>query len=115
MSKKHEISRISLSMSAVLDRCKRTASKYWRVVSKIVGAKPLRQQNHLVVTPPQNAIHELQLGTCHSPVELKEVAEVLSIGDRIRVFCDDGVVLAEKISPTQFKLIDCQMLPESVH
>lgn len=114
MSKRNEATRIRASLSAVLNRCKRTASKYWRLASQLVDARPRRRQNHLEVTP-KNAIHELQLGTCHSPVELKEVAEELSIGDRIRVFCDDGVVIAEKISHTQFKLIDCQMLSESVH
>jgi hypothetical protein len=115
MSKKHETSRIHLSLSAAAGKCKRAASKYWRLASQIVGARPRSRQDRLEVAAPKIAIHELHLGTCHSPVELREVAEVLSIGDRIRVFCDDGVVVAEKISPTQFKLLDCQMLPESVH
>ena len=41
--------------------------------------------------------------------------KVLNIGDRIRVLCDDGVLVAEKISQTQFKLIYAQMLSELVH
>jgi len=36
-------------------------------------------------------------------MEFEEVVKVLNIGDRIRVLCDDGVVVAEKISQTQFR------------
>jgi len=42
-------------------------------------------------------------------MEFEEVVKVLNIGDRIRVLCDDGVVVAEKISPTQFELIHYQI------
>jgi hypothetical protein len=38
-------------------------------------------------------------------VELKEFAKTLKIGDRFRVLSDDGVLLAEKVSQTQFKLL----------
>jgi len=31
-------------------------------------------------------------------MEFEELVKVLNIGDRIRVLCDDGVVVAEKIS-----------------
>jgi hypothetical protein len=48
-------------------------------------------------------------------MDLEEFIEVLSIGDRVRLLCDDGVVVAEKISQTQFKLIHCQMMSELVH
>jgi len=48
-------------------------------------------------------------------MELEEFIQILRIGDRIRVLCDDGVVVAEKISQTQFKLIRCQMMSELVH
>jgi hypothetical protein len=49
------------------------------------------------------------------PVELREFTRVLSIGDRIRVLCDDGVLVAEKISETQFKVIHAQTMAELVH
>jgi len=48
-------------------------------------------------------------------MELEELIKVLRIGERIRVFCDDGVIVAEKISQTQFKLIHCQTMSELVH
>jgi hypothetical protein len=47
----------------------------------------------------------VQLDFAGGLVELKKFIEVMRIGDRIRAFCDDGVLEAEKISPTRFKLI----------
>ena len=49
------------------------------------------------------------------PAELTEFIKALSIGDRIRVFCYDGVVVAKKISQTQFKEIHAETMAESVH
>jgi hypothetical protein len=51
---------------------------------------------------------------CGEGVELEEITRLLTVGDRIRVLCDDGVITAEKISETQFKLIDFQMMPKLV-
>jgi hypothetical protein len=48
-------------------------------------------------------------------VELREFIKVLSIGDRIRLLCDDGVLVAEKISDTQFKVIHTEVMAELVH
>jgi hypothetical protein len=48
-------------------------------------------------------------------VELKEFTRELSIGDRIRVLCDDGVLVAEKVSETQFRVIHAQTTAELVH
>jgi hypothetical protein len=56
--------------------------------------------------------HPVQI---ESWVELKEFTKALNIGDRIQVLCDDGVLVAEKISHTQFKFIHAQMLSEFVH
>ena len=58
--------------------------------------------------------HPLQVDFCGERIELKEFIKLLRIGERIRVFCDDGVFVAEKISATQFELIDCQMFSKFV-
>jgi len=58
--------------------------------------------------------HSLQVDFCGERIELKEFIKLLRIGERIRVFCDDGVFVAEKISETQFELIDCQMISKFV-
>lgn len=48
-------------------------------------------------------------------IELNEVIKILRIGDCIRVLCDDGVLVAEKVSQTEFKLIDSQRMSTLVH
>jgi hypothetical protein len=52
-----------------------------------------------------NSSKMVQLDFAGGLVELKKFTEVMRIGDRIRAFCDDGVIEAEKISPTRFKVI----------
>jgi hypothetical protein len=39
----------------------------------------------------------------------------LNIGDRIRLFCDDGVLVAEKVSQTQLRIIQAETVAEGVH
>lgn len=41
-------------------------------------------------------------------MELGQLAKALKIGDRVRVHCNDGLLVAEKISESQFQLIDAQ-------
>ncbi len=40
---------------------------------------------------------------------------MLTIGDRIRFLCDDGVLVAEKMSQTQFKLVSAESMSKVVH
>jgi hypothetical protein len=63
------------------------------------------QENSFGVARPTNAGKTVQVGFAGGLVELKKFTEVMRIGDRIRAFCNDGVIEAEKISPTQFKVI----------
>ena len=62
-----------------------------------------------------NINHPLHVDFAEKSVELRELTKVLRIGDRIRVLCDDGVLVAEKISETQFKLIHAETMAELVH
>jgi len=48
-------------------------------------------------------------------VDLKEFTKLLRIGDRVRVFCDDGVLVAEKVSHTRFKTIYAATVAKLVH
>ena len=47
-------------------------------------------------------------------VEFNEFIKSLQVGDRVRAFCDDGVIEAEKISATRFKLIYAVETSESI-
>jgi hypothetical protein len=116
MLKSRGIWRISLPFSAVLDRCKKAANRSWKFARGIIGSIMARHRHDQVAAArPTDASRPLQIDLCQRPMELKEFIKVLSIGDRVSVFCDDGVVVAEKVSQTQFKLIHCQMMSELVH
>jgi hypothetical protein len=116
MSKRCGIWGIGLSLLAALDWCKRTAGRYWPFSAGIVWSIT-RGHRHDQVEGGQSTTvgHPVQIEFCGERRELKEFTKALNIGDRIRVLCDDGVLVAEKISQTQFKLIHAQMLSELVH
>ena len=59
--------------------------------------------------------HPIHLELAGKRVELMEFARGLNIGDRIRVFCDDGVLVAEKVSQTQLRIIQAATMTEGVH
>jgi hypothetical protein len=116
VSKRRGIRSIGLPFSAALDKCKKTARRYWRFASGIVWSIAARlRHDQFEVARPANVSPPLEIDFCHRRMDLEEFIEVLSIGDRVRLLCDDGVVVAEKISQTQFKLIHCQMMSELVH
>jgi hypothetical protein len=62
-----------------------------------------------------NVSQALHADFCGKRVELGEFIKVMSIGDRLRVLCDDGLLVAEKTSETQFKLIHAETMTELVH
>jgi len=116
MSKKRGIWAVGVPLSAVLNLCKKTADRCRRFAGRIADQLRMAgQENPLEVARVMNVSHPLQVDFAGKPVELSEFIKVLSIGDRIRVFCDDGVVVAEKISQTQFKEIRAETKAELVH
>jgi hypothetical protein len=103
-------------VSAVLDWCKRTAGKYRRFAGSIADQlRMVGRENQFEVARVMNVRHPLHVDFAGQRVEFREFAKVLSIGDRIRVLCDDGVLVAEKISQTQFKVIHAETMTDSVH
>lgn len=116
ISKRRGISGISLLLSAMRDWCKRTAARYWQGVSGIVW--PMSSGHR---KGPFEAVGRVNIGQsprknlCGQWIELNEVIKVLRIGDRIRMLCDDGVLVAEKVSQTEFRLIDSQRMSKLVH
>jgi hypothetical protein len=71
-----------------------------------------RQENRFEIARTTNNGQPFQLDFSSERVELKEFAKTLNIGDRIRMFCDDGVLVAEKISQTQFKVLYSETMSE---
>jgi len=116
MSIKRGIWAVGLPLSVVLDWCKRTVRRYRRDPGRIADQSRLvGKENQFEATGLMNLAHPLHADLAGECVELKEFTKILSIGDRIRVLCDDGVLVAEKISETQFKVIHAEMMAELVH
>jgi hypothetical protein len=116
MSTKRGIWEVGLPLSVMLEWCKRTVGRFRRVPGRIADQSRLvGRENQFEATRVMNLSHPLHADLAEKCVELKEFTKVLSIGDRIRVLCDDGVLVAEKISETQFKVIHAEMMAELVH
>jgi hypothetical protein len=112
MSKRRGIWAVRWPLSAALGWCKRTAGRYWRFAPSTMDG---RQENQFEIARTTNNSQPFQLHLTSERVELKEFANTLNIGDRIRMFCDDGVLVVEKISQTQFKLLYSVAMSELVH
>jgi hypothetical protein len=116
MSKKLGIWAVGLPLFAVLNWCMRTAGRYRRLARRIacqlrmIGRRKQFEVKEVIKVSP--SFHADFAG---SPLEFREFTRVLSIGDRIRVLCDDGVLVAEKVSETQFRVIHAQAMAELVH
>ena len=116
MSKRCGIWGVSSSLLNGLDWCKRTAGRYWLFSAGIVWLITRGHRHDQVEGGESTKVgHPVHIEFRGERIELKEFTKVLNIGDRIRVLCDDGVLVAEKISQTQFKLIHAQMLSELLH
>src|ERR1700757_1360737 len=116
MSKRPGSSSISLLLSAMLDWCKRTATSYWQGVRGIVrlmsgGCRSDPSED----VRPVNVGQPSRIDFCGENIELQEILKTLTIGDRIRILCDDGVLVAEKMTQTQFKLVSAQSMSKLVH
>jgi len=108
MPKEREIPAVNSPLSAVSDRCKRIADGFRRFAVGIVRSITERRQE------PQSDVAPA-VSIAHENIELKESLKLLRIGDRLRVFCNDGVLELEKTSQTQFKLVHSQAITELVH
>jgi hypothetical protein len=116
MSTKRGIWEIGMPLSVVLEWCKRTLGKFRRVPGRIADQSRLvGRETQFEATQVMNLSHPLHADLAEKWLELREFTKVLNIGDRVRVFCDDGVLVAEKISETQFRLIHTEMIAELVH
>jgi hypothetical protein len=92
----------NLLILAVSDWCKRTAGR-------------LRMTKRKKQSQVARVVQPLHIDFIGNSVELGQLAKALRIGDRVRVHCNDGLLVAEKISETQFKLINSEPIAGLVH
>jgi hypothetical protein len=108
MPKEREIPTMNSPLSSVSERCKRIKDRFRRcavgIVRSITGRRP---ETQLDVEQAVRIVYE--------NIELKESLKLLRIGDRLRVTCNDGMLVVEKISQTQVKLVHSQAISELVH
>jgi hypothetical protein len=105
--------RSSLRLSVVLNWFEKA---YKRCLGSVVSsAIEDHRRDPSEVALPTNIGQGIEVDFCGKRIELRKLTRLLSVGDRIRILCDDGVLVAEKVSPTQFKLIQSQTAGELVH
>jgi hypothetical protein len=115
MSMKREMRRISSLLSASLDWCKRIVERYLRERRSMLSAAAGGETDPLEVGSLTNGQDGLQVNLREDRMEFEAFLTSLSIGNRIRVLCDDGVFVAEKVSETHFELVDSQVLSRFIH
>jgi len=112
MSKRRGIWAGRWPLSSALDWWKRTAGRYWRFAGGIVWSiTDGCRADEFEVSLPKDRV---QVDFYGGRIELREFIKVLSIGDRIRLLCDDGLLVAEKISETHCKVIHSEMVDKLV-
>ena len=116
MSKKLGIWAVGLPLSVVMKWYQQAAGRCQRLARRIAyQLRMVGQRKQFEVTEVIKVCPPFPADFAGSPAELREFTRVMSIGDRLRVLCDDGVLVAEKISETQFRVIHAQAMAELVH
>lgn len=116
MSKKREMKSISSWLGVTLDWCRRTARRSLCRTRRVTFSTVDDHTNEQFEVGSLTKVKDgLQVHFRGNRMEFDEFSQSLSIGDRIRVLCDDGVLIAEKISPTQFELIHSQGISPFIH
>jgi len=105
MSKRRRVSVIGLPLAAMLNWFKSNVRRCGQdLLGMLASIKDGRRRDQFDVARPAD----------EERIELEEFIKILNIGDRIRVLCDDGLLVAEKVSETQFELIHSQMMSKRV-
>ena len=106
----------SVLLSAVLEGWERTVRVYRRLAVRVVDqSRTIRQENFVAVRRPANDFKTVQIDLGGGIAEFEEFTKAMRIGDRIRAFCNDGMIEAEKVSQTRFKLIHSIEATGTIH
>jgi hypothetical protein len=93
-------------LSTVLEGWERAVRVFRRFAVGIAGqSRTIRQENSSAVARPTNDFKMVRVDLRGGIAEFEKFTKAMRIGDRVRAFCDDGVIEAEKVSQTRFKLI----------
>jgi hypothetical protein len=101
MPKKRELRSTTSPLSETWDWCKSTAGTY--------------QDNEFEVGRLTKVTDRLQIDFRGDRIEFDRFFDSLNAGDRVRILCDDGVLVVEKKSQTQFELVHAEAMAHLVH
>lgn len=111
MSKKFGIWVVTWPLSATMAWCKKIISQCFRSSEQPDSGRANCLDNSADALLAATASYPLRIDFGENCMELNELIAVLRVGDRIRLFCDDGLLVAEKVSQTQLKVIHFQTMP----
>jgi len=90
----------------VLEVWQRTVSVFQRFAVGVVGqSDTLRKANSSAVARPTSDFKTVEVELRGGIAEFEQFTKAMRIGDRVRAFCTDGVIEAQKVSATRFKVI----------
>lgn len=93
-----------------------TAHAYWRGLAALVRTVTRRREDDVFEHERlAGAEYRFDVDFTGRRMDFRDLLDTLSIGDRLRVLCDDGVLVAEKISQRRFKLIHSEMISKLIH
>jgi len=116
MAEKPEIQNITSCLLAIVDWYNRTRRKYLQWARRNMFSTPnLSSNKELEFGGLANIGQAVRVDFRGDWIEFDRCIQGLDIGDRVRVLCDDGVLVAEKVSSTQFELIHAQATSPLIH
>jgi hypothetical protein len=115
MSKRSGIWVVTWPLSATLAWCMKIINQCFRPAAQIASAQACSPDGPSEVALESNAFYPIQIDFGEDRIELNELIAVLRVGDRIRLFCDDGVLVAEKVSQTQLRVVHSQSMAALIH
>ena len=98
-------------LSTVLECWEKAVRVFRRFAVGVVGqSRTIKQENSFAVARPTNETVHVEFKTVQVDLrggmaEFEKITKAMCIGDRVRAFCVDGVIEAEKVSQTRFKVI----------
>lgn len=116
MANKFESQNIVSGLFATSNWIKRTAGRCLGWVRRIISSSTDPCSNNKLGVGRLTKISKAsQVDFRGNWIEFERCIQGLNIGDRVRVLCDDGVLVAEKISQTQLELVHAQATSPLIH
>jgi hypothetical protein len=91
-------------LSAMLEGWERAVHVFRRFAVRVADQSHT-QENSFAVARANSDFKTVEINLGGGIDKFEEFTKAMRVGDRIRAICDDGVIEAEKVSQTRFKLI----------